>query len=108
MKHLEFGAGFRVCPFCETGELYTYGLLARCDSCARIVEEAVLKTIEQIAALPDAVGSHACECGHPEMRRLPDGVFHCPACGSEVIPSKWDSISRNSQASVNGGVREAA
>jgi len=20
------------------------------------------------------------------MRRLPDGVFHCPACGSEVLP----------------------
>jgi hypothetical protein len=22
------------------------------------------------------------------MRRLPDGVFHCPACRSEVTPSK--------------------
>ena len=20
------------------------------------------------------------------MHRLPDGVFHCPACGSEVLP----------------------
>ena len=28
------------------------------------------------------------ECGHPEMCRLPDGVFHCPACGSEVLPAK--------------------
>lgn len=108
MKRLEFGAGVRVCPFCETGGLHAYGSLARCDSCGRIVEEAVLKTIEQIAALLDALGKHACECGHPEMRRLPDGVFHCPACGSEVIPSKQDSISRNSQASVNGGVRGAA
>jgi rRNA maturation endonuclease Nob1 len=30
---------------------------------------------------------HACkECHHSEMRLLPDGVFHCPACGSEVLP----------------------
>jgi hypothetical protein len=44
----------------------------------------------QINALADALGRHACECGHPEMRRLPDGVFHCPACGSEVIgPSNF-------------------
>jgi hypothetical protein len=20
------------------------------------------------------------------MRRLPDGIYHCPACGSEVLP----------------------
>jgi hypothetical protein len=26
------------------------------------------------------------ECGHPEMRRQPDGAFHCPACGSEELP----------------------
>jgi hypothetical protein len=36
--------------------------------------------------LPEALGKHACECGHPEMRLLPGGVFHCPACGSEVVP----------------------
>jgi ribosomal protein L37AE/L43A len=47
-----------------------------------------VRTIEQIVALPDVIGDHACECGHPEMRRLPDGVFHCPACGSEVLPLK--------------------
>jgi hypothetical protein len=41
-----------------------------------------------IIGLPDAVGSHACECGHHEMRLLPDGVFHCPACGSEVLRIK--------------------
>jgi ribosomal protein L37AE/L43A len=39
-----------------------------------------------ITELPDAAGHHACECGHPEMRRLPDGVYWCPACGSEVVP----------------------
>jgi hypothetical protein len=36
--------------------------------------------------LPDAIGSHACECGHPEMRRLADGVLWCPGCGLEVVP----------------------
>jgi ribosomal protein L37AE/L43A len=48
---------------------------------------ALLQTLHRIAGLPDAVGRHACECGHPEMRRLPDGVYRCPACGSEVIPA---------------------
>jgi hypothetical protein len=46
----------------------------------------MLETLRSITALPDVLGKHACECGHPEMRRLPDGVFHCPACGSEVLP----------------------
>jgi hypothetical protein len=47
----------------------------------------MLETLRRISALPDAQGRHACGCGHPEMRRLPDGIFHCPACGSEVLPS---------------------
>jgi hypothetical protein len=47
----------------------------------------MLETLWRITALPDALGRHACECGHPEMRLLPDGVFHCPACGSEVLPA---------------------
>jgi len=46
----------------------------------------MLLTLEQIIALPGASGKHTCECGHPEMRRLPDGMFHCPACGAEVLP----------------------
>jgi len=46
----------------------------------------MLLTLEQIIALPDALGKHPCECGHPQMRRLPDGAFHCPSCGSEVLP----------------------
>jgi hypothetical protein len=46
----------------------------------------MLEALREIAALPDSLGSHACECGHPEMRLLPDGVFHCPACGCEVLP----------------------
>jgi ribosomal protein L37AE/L43A len=75
-----------VCPACGRGELGTRGLdLAECNSCGRDVEGAVLRTLEQIASLPHALGNHACECGHPEMRRLTDGVFHCSACGSEVV-----------------------
>jgi hypothetical protein len=50
------------------------------------VGAATLLTLEQIIALPDALGRHACECGHPEMRLLPDGAFHCPACGAEAFP----------------------
>lgn len=78
-------SGVRVCPFCGESELEHGESISRCGYCDRLVEEAVVKTIEQIADLPDALGSHACECGHPEMRRLPDGVFHCPACGAEVV-----------------------
>ncbi|MBA2715209.1 MAG: hypothetical protein H0U55_16875, partial [Rubrobacteraceae bacterium] len=34
------------------------------------------------------------ECGHPEMRRLPDGTYHCPACGSEVLPPGASPVDR--------------
>ena len=47
----------------------------------------ILETFRRMATLPVSLGAHACECGHPEMRRLPDGVFHCPACGSEILPA---------------------
>jgi ribosomal protein L37AE/L43A len=84
-----------ICPLCEAGELYLAGgVFVRCDSCARTFEGAVLRTLEQIASLPDALGKHACECDHPEMRRLPDGVFHCPACRSEVLPLEAGSGTR--------------
>ncbi len=52
----------------------------------------MLHTLSQITALPDSLGRHPCECGHPEMRRLPDGIFHCPACGSEVLPINASSV----------------
>jgi ribosomal protein L37AE/L43A len=48
-----------------------------------------LESLRQVSALPDTIGAHACECGHPEMRRPPDGVFDCPPCGSEILPSGW-------------------
>lgn len=75
------------CPFCETHELRAFGHnSARCDSCGGLLSGVLLATLLGIVELPDAVGGHACECGHPEMRRLPDGVYWCPACGSEVLP----------------------
>ena len=78
-----------ICPLCEAGKLKPSGQdSARCASCAGPVSGAMLGALRQIVALPDALGKHACEeCGHPEMRRLPDGTFHCPACRSEVLPS---------------------
>src|SRR5215210_5115224 len=79
--------GSLVCPLCEGHRLDARGRSsARCDSCRGIVSGARLEALRQITDLPEALGSHACECGHPEMRRLPDGTRHCPACGSEVVP----------------------
>ena len=76
------------CPFCEVYELRPFGHNAsRCDSCGGIVGGPLLETLRRIISLPDAAGRHACECGHPEMRHLPDGVYRCPACGSEVLPA---------------------
>jgi ribosomal protein L37AE/L43A len=75
------------CPFCEVCELEPSGRAsARCPSCGGSLGGELLKTLRQIRELPDAFGGHACECGHPEMRRLPDEIFHCTACGSEVLP----------------------
>lgn len=89
-----------VCPACELGELRTCGPeQSRCDSCGRVVDGAILESLRQIVAL----GSHACECGHPEMRRLPDWVFHCPACGLEVLPAESGSTLANSSKAYRAG-----
>lgn len=81
-----------VCPACETGGLVREGGLARCTDCGQALGTAVLETLREIASLPDAVGHHPCECGHPEMRLLPGAVFHCPACRSEVSPPSSVSL----------------
>ena len=84
---LESRLGSLVCPLCEVHELDARGHdSARCESCECLVSELTLDALQQITDLPNALGSHACECGHPEMRRLPDGTRHCPSCGSEVLP----------------------
>jgi ribosomal protein L37AE/L43A len=76
-----------ICPFCESGELVSLGPgFARCGSCRLPLLGSTLETLRDITGLPDALGAHPCECGHPEMRELPGGVFHCPACRSEVLP----------------------
>ncbi len=78
-----------ICLICEVGELRpSEGTPLRCDTCGCAVESDVQRTLKQIASLPEALGKHACDCGHPEMRLLPDEVFHCPACGVEVIPPR--------------------
>jgi ribosomal protein L37AE/L43A len=83
------GAHYIICPFCESGELAFVGVgFARCNSCGLPLLGSTLETLRDIVGLPDALGAHPCECGHPQMRVLPDGVFHCPACGSEVLPSE--------------------
>ena len=83
-------AGFHSirCPYCEVYELEPSGAdSARCTSCRASLDAELLGTLRDIQTLPDALGDHPCECGHPEMRRLPDGTFHCSACGSEVQPA---------------------
>ena len=78
---------FILCPFCESGEIVSLGPnFTRCGSCALPLLGSALEILQDIVGLPDALGAHPCECGHPEMRRLPDGVFHPPAYRSEVLP----------------------
>lgn len=88
-SHVDSSPDHLVCPACERGGLRKGGAFtrsAKCDHCGRAFDDGVMGTLQQIAALPDPVGGHPCECGHPEMRSLPDWVFHCPACRSEVLP----------------------
>ncbi len=76
-----------ICPYCGINELErSADGVVGCARCDRPISTQVLKALEQIVSLPDAIGSHACECGHPEMRHLADGVLWCPGCGSEVVP----------------------
>lgn len=83
-----FGTRLPTCPLCEAGELVKGATmsLVRCTVCELNLPAVVVGIIQGIRSLPDAAGRHACECGHPEMRRLPDDVYHCPACASEVLP----------------------
>jgi len=86
---LASGSQSIICPICEAGELSSSGHKAiQCSLCAYAPSRSFLEALRQIVTLPDALGRHACEeCGHPEMRLLPDGVSHCPGCGSEVLPT---------------------
>jgi ribosomal protein L37AE/L43A len=88
-----------ICPYCGIDELERSDeVAARCTRCDHPISTQVLKTLEQIISLPDAIGSHACECGHPEMRRLADGVLWCPGCGSEVVPISASEMRSGSES----------
>ena len=90
---LESRSGSLVCPLCEVHELDARGHgPTRCESCGGLLSGLTLETLRQITDLQEALGNHACECGHPEMRRLPDGTRHCPSCGSEVVPVDAQAI----------------
>jgi hypothetical protein len=87
-----------VCPFCEADQLHPPDRDSmHCQSCGGRLSGAMFETLRCISALPDALGSHACECGHPEMRLLPDVTYHCPACGSEVSPADVPSTPSKSE-----------
>jgi ribosomal protein L37AE/L43A len=74
-----------LCPFCASGELRAVNAsLARCARCGGAMSHDFYDAFLEIRALAEAEGKHACECGHPEMRRLPDGVYRCPSCAAEV------------------------
>jgi predicted RNA-binding Zn-ribbon protein involved in translation (DUF1610 family) len=80
-----------ICPSCEAGELRSgdHHIGFPCPVCGYVSSRSALEALRQIITLPDTLGGHACEeCGHPEIRRLPDGVAHCPGCGSEVLPTR--------------------
>jgi ribosomal protein L37AE/L43A len=91
------------CPSCEVYNLERFGDgSARCISCGGSLGAELLTTLWEIQTLPDALGSHPCEeCGHPEMHRLPDGVYHCPACGSEVVPAAGSSLKSGGARAVS-------
>ena len=80
-----------ICPACWVYRMQAAGnLRARCPGCGFTLGGPMLKTLVEILALPEALGTHACEeCGHPQMRHLPDGVYFCPACHAEVTPVEF-------------------
>jgi ribosomal protein L37AE/L43A len=87
------------CPFCEVYVLeHSRDGSARCASCRGSLDAELLSTLREIRTLPEALGTHPCEeCGHPHMRRLPDGVFHCSACRSEVVAASGSAQSGGSK-----------
>ena len=93
LTHISSNTNSIICPCCGIDKLERNADgEARCSRCDRPISTQVLETLEQIVSLPDAIGSHACECGHPEMRHLADGVLRCPGCGSEVLPLSASEI----------------
>jgi ribosomal protein L37AE/L43A len=106
---LASGSHSIICPLCEAGELTPCGHHngIQCSLCGYTPSRSFLQVLQQIITLPDTLGRHACEeCGHPEMRLLPDGVSHCPGCGSEIVPTR--SKCRTQAVGANRGHRQGA
>jgi ribosomal protein L37AE/L43A len=82
-----------ICPACEVYPMQAAGpTRARCPGCGFTLSGGMLETLVEVHSLPEALGRHACEeCGHPEMRLLPGGIFHCPACHAEVLPIETEA-----------------
>ena len=73
------------CPLCERGKMIQiYPIMARCTGCWGTISNGFFEALRQIGNPPEAEGKHPCECGHSEMRRLPDGAYRCPSCGSGI------------------------
>ena len=92
----------KVCPLCEAGRLHSSdrGWMI-CESCGGGFGGPMLETLRRISSLQDVLGKHTCECGHPAMRRLPDGTYHLPGCSSEVLAvDATSSYSKPSEHSV--------
>jgi hypothetical protein len=81
------------CPVCQAGELHPFGgECARCSSCGCILGAATLLTLEQIIALPDALGGHACECGHPECASCLMGRSTAPHAARRCFLSRLSQV----------------
>lgn len=92
------GREYLICPVCEAGRLGAFGgNSVRCDACGGLMNMAVPETLSEIVHLPESLGNHGCECGHPEMRLLPGGIYRCPACGAEVLPVEETSPRREAE-----------
>lgn len=101
MENAVSKTGTLTCPYCEASGLAEFGRNStRCVNCGGVLGGEFLEMLRRIVTLPAPLGRHACECGHPEMRLLPEEVYRCPACGSEVVPvsagaATWKSPDRS-------------
>ena len=86
-----------VCPACGSGQLQLRGLEpTRCDSCGFSVEDAMFRTIEQIAALPTLWGATPARVA---TRRC--GVFPTE-CSSALPAARRSSPSKKGDLSNVG------
>ena len=77
------------CPLCEWGLLYLLGTgFARCGYCGMPLIGSALETLREVVALPDALGSHPCECGHPRCAICPMGCSTARRATQRSRPSR--------------------